>query len=47
MEKGKVKMVDFKYQFTVKNRDGSKITREGTVQDTTYTPTQAQSMIGK
>lgn len=29
-------MVDFKYQFTVKNRDGSKITREGMVQDTTY-----------
>lgn len=29
-------MVDFNYQFTVKNRDGSKITREGTVQDTTY-----------
>lgn len=26
-------MVAFKYQFTVKNRDGSKITREGTVQD--------------
>lgn len=26
-------MPTFKYQFTVKNRDGSKITREGTVQD--------------
>lgn len=25
-------MPTFKYQFTVKNRDGSKITREGTVQ---------------
>ncbi len=26
-------MITFKYQFTVKNRDGSKIIREGTVQD--------------
>lgn len=29
-------MIDFKYQFTVKNRDGSKNTLEGTVQDKTY-----------
>lgn len=29
-------MITFKYQFTVKNRDGSKITREGTVQDKIY-----------
>lgn len=29
-------MIDFKYQFTVKNRDGSKITVEGMVQDETY-----------
>lgn len=29
-------MIDFKYQFTVKNRDGSKITVEGMVQDKTY-----------
>ena len=29
-------MIDFKYQFTVKNRDGSKITMEGMVQDKTY-----------
>lgn len=40
-------MVDFKYQFTVKNRDGSKITLEGMVWDKTYYAGSSSKYNGK